>query len=48
MSFEKLMADQEAEVRTAAAGNVTAVARAMPRELVSEDHRGGVGGRPPD
>lgn len=34
-SFEKLLQDPEAEVRTAAAGHVTAVAAVLPRDQVS-------------
>lgn len=33
-AFERLLQDPEAEVRTAAAGNLTAVARHLPREMV--------------
>lgn len=33
-AFERLLQDPEAEVRTAAAGNVTAVAKHLPREMV--------------
>lgn len=42
-AFERLLQDPEAEVRTAAAGNVTAVARHLPRDMVCVCMGRGVG-----